>query len=237
VNEIRFKFTRSEEVKYISHLDIMKVFERAIRRANIKIAYSKGFNPHPQIIFGLPMGVGLSSISEFADIFIVDNLSPERFIEDINRFLPKGYKVIEAKIKTAKGNVMSQIEIASYNITLKNFDGFNEVCLKDKLMDFISKDTITVLKENKSGKKMVDIRPLILELNIINFFENNIFVMQMLLKAGQNGNIKPELVIGAFNENEGLNNTIVSTVRTGLFSVISGNLVSPMDDKILLQLG
>src|SRR5690242_15350351 len=70
---IRTKFRRSDEVKFISHLDLMKVFERAIRRARLPIAYSQGFNPHPGMVFGLPLSVGVTSDAEYGDFEITDD--------------------------------------------------------------------------------------------------------------------------------------------------------------------
>lgn len=235
LSELRIKFVRSEDVKYISHLDIMKVFERAVRRADIKITYSKGFNPHPHIVFGLPMGVGLSSFSEFADIFLDESLSPEIFIEKINCNLPDGFRVTEAKLKTAKGNVMNQIEAAAYEVTISNGHGNQDVFMKDKLQEFLSKDLIMFLKENKSGKRYIDIKPLIMEIDVKSIGNDDIYVFQMMLKAGQNGNVKPEQVIEAFNECAGLQTRIISTVRTALYTQLCGKLESPMDDRILLQ--
>ena len=77
---LRVKFTRGEEVKYISHLDMLKVFERALRRANIPIAYNKGFNPRPQIVFGLPLSVGVTSESEYADLEIYEKNNLSRIL-------------------------------------------------------------------------------------------------------------------------------------------------------------
>ena len=237
LSELRIRFIRSEGVKYISHLDIMKVFERAVRRAEIKIAYSKGFNPHPHIVFGLPMGVGLSSFSEFADIFLDETMEPEIFIEKINRELPEGVKVLDAKVKTAKGNIMSQIEAASYEVSVRKSHNYDDILYQAKLKEFLAKDTIMFLKENKSGKRVIDIKPLILEVEVKSSEADDRVVFHMLLKAGQNGNVKPEQVIECFKECSDLQIEIISTVRTALFTQLGGKLDNPMDDRILLQLG
>ena len=85
---LRVKFIRGEEIKFISHLDLMRVFERALRRSEIPVAYSKGFNPHPQMVFGLPLSVGVTSQCEYADFKIEDNIEPNEFIQRLNDNLP-----------------------------------------------------------------------------------------------------------------------------------------------------
>ena len=102
MSDIRIKFIRGEEVKFISHLDLMKVFERASRRANIPIAYSQGFNPHAHLIFGLPLSVGVTSQAEYADIELTEELDPENFMLGLNKQLPKGLIIVAAKARNTK---------------------------------------------------------------------------------------------------------------------------------------
>ena len=74
---LRFRFSRGQELKYIAHLDMLRVFERAIKRAKIPVAYTQGFNPRQKLVFGLPMSIGLTSESEYADIELVEDMQPE----------------------------------------------------------------------------------------------------------------------------------------------------------------
>ena len=113
LSDLRIKFIRGEEVKFISHLDLMKVFERASRRANIPIAYSQGFNPHAHLIFGLPLSVGVTSQAEYADIELTEILEPESFVTRLNKELPKGLIIIEAKARQSKVNIMASIGAAN----------------------------------------------------------------------------------------------------------------------------
>ena len=114
MGKIRFKFIRGEQVKYISHLDLMRTFERAIRRANIPVRYSQGFNPHPSIVFGLPLSVGVTSEAEYADVEIDGELAPPVFLQQLNSQLPEGLKVTDAKESGAKSNIMASVAFASY---------------------------------------------------------------------------------------------------------------------------
>ncbi|MCX7711612.1 MAG: TIGR03936 family radical SAM-associated protein [Clostridia bacterium] len=161
MSKIRFKFTRGEQVKYISHLDMMKVFERAARRGNLPIAYSQGFNPHPQMVFGLPLSVGVTSEAEYADFDLAADMKPQDFIESYNKVLPKGFIITDANYNQGKNNIMATISKASYSILVSSGkkDGIDTIC--KKVEEFLSQADIIVRKETKSGAKDVDIKPMI----------------------------------------------------------------------------
>lgn len=243
MKELRIKFTRNDEVKYIGHLDIMKLFERAIRRANIQVAYSKGFNPHPQIIFGLPMSVGIASMGEYADITLDEELSPGAFMNMINSTLPKGFSVVDAKEKTAKGNIMSQVDAALYEILVYSQSNNSIQIINEKVSEFLAKEVIMFLKESKGFKKYVDIRNSILELNISEMESlqglnlNRVFYkMTIKLNVGQRANLKPLDAVSAFNEFSGIDLKVMQIKRMSLYALFEENLINPMDDKLILQL-
>lgn len=166
LNSIRVRFIRGEEVKYVSHLDLMKVFERALRRANIPIAYSQGFNPHPQMVFGLPLSVGVTSEAEYLDLDLAEELSLERFLAMLNDSLPVGLLVTEAQYLSNKSNIMKEIAAASYDVLVSpgSNTGINE--LKEKFQELLAEPQINVVKEGKKGAREVDIKPMVHELKI-----------------------------------------------------------------------
>ncbi|MCX5726531.1 MAG: TIGR03936 family radical SAM-associated protein [Candidatus Saganbacteria bacterium] len=96
MQRIRIKYKKGEEVRFLSHKNIMRVFERAIRRADISITYSQGFNPHMKISYGLPLKVGHTGNSEFADLFIDDDTAAQSVKEKLNEVLPTGVEILEA---------------------------------------------------------------------------------------------------------------------------------------------
>lgn len=98
MQKIRIKFSKGPEVKFISHLDVMRTFERAIRRAGIPVAFSEGFNPHMKISWGPPLSLGIESTCEMADMYIEGWTKPNKLIEALNASLPAGIKVLEAAI-------------------------------------------------------------------------------------------------------------------------------------------
>jgi radical SAM-linked protein len=259
LSDIRIKFIRGEEVKFISHLDMMKVFERATRRANIPIAYSQGFNPHAHLIFGLPLSVGVTSHAEYADIELTQFVEPESFVSKLSRELPKGLIILDAKIKESKSNIMASISAASYEILISFNKEIGIKELQDNINAFLARKEITVKKEGKKGIRELDIRPMIEELKLKNikdasdasdvdvFLKNyikaqsnldllppsynieNIYCLSMLLSAGSVANLKPELLFTALNEFMNKDIKLVKIHRSGLFVSIGGVLRSPLE--------
>jgi radical SAM-linked protein len=98
MQRIKIKFTKGEEVKFISHRDLMRTFQRAIRRAGLPILYSQGFNPHMKISWGNALKVGVVSAGEYAELHIDGWIRPRDALERLNQTLPKGLEIIEANV-------------------------------------------------------------------------------------------------------------------------------------------
>ncbi|NLC67408.1 MAG: DUF2344 domain-containing protein [Clostridiaceae bacterium] len=150
---IRARFTRGEELKYISHLDIARAFQRALRRSRVPISYSEGFNPQPHVVFGLPLAVGVTSEAEYADFRLYRYMEPGDFMERLNIELPQGLKLCETKIKRSKENIMAGISFASYKIYVHSSLGMGIGEARKKAAEFIKLETIMVPKEEKQGKE------------------------------------------------------------------------------------
>ena len=94
---LRVKFTKESYLKYISHLDLMRLFNRTFRRADIPIKYTEGFNPQPKFSIANPLALGIESISEYMDIELEEEMPVEDFIEKMNKELPKQIRILEGK--------------------------------------------------------------------------------------------------------------------------------------------
>ena len=95
MQRLRIRFRRGEEIKFISHLDIMRLWERALRRARIPLTYSEGFNPRPRISLVAPLSVGVIGEAELMDIFIDKKVSPHWFTAAVSQQLPPGIEILE----------------------------------------------------------------------------------------------------------------------------------------------
>jgi len=118
-NKIRFKFSKTGSYKYFSHLDIISIISRAIRRAKISVKYSEGFNPKPKMSFGPPTSLGIESHAEYGDIILADDLEPEDFLIRLNDALYDRLKIEKAvRVLSAVKSIMSQTDIIKYSISL-----------------------------------------------------------------------------------------------------------------------
>jgi len=228
---VRIKYFKDGPITYISHLNLVQVFTRALRRADIPVVISSGFNPRFRISFGPPLPLGISSTSEYLDIRLKEEVKVEELTERLNLVLPQGLKILRAKtIPSSADSLVKVIDRASYVITLK---------IKEKLLDsatknqenelkelkqeveknnkrFLNLDEITVEKQTKNGIKMVDIRPSILTISVKKF-KKQILELGLDLKIGQQGNLNPRYVARAWISNFANNFDIIQICRDGLY--------------------
>ncbi len=179
-------------MKFVGHLDTMRYFQRAIRRAGIDISYTTGFSPHPIMSFALPLGVGVESEGEYFDIQVNSTDSSEHSIKFLNEQMAEGIEILSYRqLPDDAKKSMSLVEAADYVLTLREgytlFDGF-----KEGLDSFYSQPEINIVKQTKKSERELDIKPLIFKLD---FHDEKIY---MQLKAGSVDNIKPGLVLEAF---------------------------------------
>jgi len=200
---VRVKYCKDGPIKYISHLNLAQVFTRVLRRANIPVVISGGFNPRFRISFGPPLPLGISSRSEYLDILLKEEIKTEELAERLNRVLPPGLKILRAKIiHSSTDSLVKIIDRASYIITLKlkeklinsrvknQEDEFKELKkeIEKNVKRFVNLEEIIVEKQAKNGIKMVDIRPSILDIKVRKF-QNRILEFNLDLKIGQQGNL------------------------------------------------
>ena len=188
--KVRIKFSKSGSLKFIGHLDVMRYFQKLIRRSNIPIAYSEGFSPHQIMSFAMPLGIGDESIGEYVDIEITEPISSKNAIEKLNSVSVDEIRVLSFKeIPEGKAyNAMSSISAALYEIKLRedinvSFDVF------EAFKDTMNKPEIIVTKQSKKSETTLDIKPFIYETEV----EDD--KIRMLVSCGSVMNIKPELVI------------------------------------------
>lgn len=197
--KIRIKFRKYGEMKFIGHLDIMRYFQKAMRRAGIPICYSEGFSPHMIMSFASPLGVGLTSDGEYLDIEVGETFSSRESIERLNSVMAQGVEVVSfRKIPDGKAsNAMALLAAADYQVRFR--EGMEPEAGWEKKFDaFCAQSRIPVLKKTKRGERELDIRPLLYQ---ARRQEDYIFFQ---LAAGSAENLKPELVMEAFGLSAGI---------------------------------
>lgn len=224
---IRVKFTKGNEVKYISHLDLMRTFMRAIRRANIPIAYSGGYNPHPEMSFGAPLSLGVISMAEYVDIKLEHEMNLEDLITSLNLSIPKGINILGA-VKLSEGfkSAMSLITHAKYTIYAK-IEKTDLQYIKSKLKAFLNQESIIGKKRQPKKNfevKEFDIKPMIMEMTLENC-EADIYTFDCLLLSGSQANLKPEILIQAFAEYAGIDIKRIKILRNEVYTEKNGRLL------------
>jgi radical SAM-linked protein len=228
---IRLKFTKGNEVKYISHLDLMRVFQRAIRRTGIPIAYSSGFNPHQEISFGAPLSLGVTSNAEYIDLKLADAMDVQEIKERLNSSLPDGIRILGGmKLRDSHKSAMSVVTHARYRISM-NIENVNSEKLQKSIEAFLIQEHIKVMKEQPKKNfalKEIDIKPMIVSMNPVKP-EGNTIIIECLLLSGSRGNLKPELLMSAFKDFTDYNITGIRINREEVYAEKDGMLVDLLE--------
>ena len=192
----RIKFTKIGSAKFIGHLDLLRYFQKAFKRANLDLAYSQGYNRRQITTFASPLGVGLTSEGEYLDLTLNSSDKPEQMIERINKVMTNNIQVVDyAILPDNSKNAMSVVAAADYIVSLK--DGYDFVSIEqfqEKFKKFYKQEDITIIKKTKKSEREINLKPLIYK---YDFSENEICVY-LQLGTGSVNNIKPELVIETF---------------------------------------
>lgn len=198
--KLRIKYTKTGVLRFIGHLDVMRFFQKAIRRAKLSVAYTKGFSPHQIISFAAPMPLGMTSEGEYFDGEFDLVTSTEDMMKRLNETMPEEIQVLDiVELPDDAKPSMAIVTASDYYIYL-NDEAVNDVFKKltPKLSDFYNENKIEILKKTKSKEVMTDIKPLIYD---IKPYKDGIY---MLLASGSRDNLKPELVILALCEYAGI---------------------------------
>lgn len=213
--KIRIKFFKQGDMKFIGHLDVMRYFQKAIRRADVDIRYSEGFSPHQLMSFAAPLSVGLTSNGEYVDIDVHSTKSSQEMIRRINAVSVEGIQVLSyKKLPEKAANAMSLVAAADYTIQFRpGYEPADEAAWFDGFAEFLKSPSILITKKTKKGEKELDLASLIYETKTCSCpvpeekqeekgakTAPGIFLK---VSAGSAANIKPELVLDAYYKSLG----------------------------------
>lgn len=191
--KVRIKFSKEGPVKFVGHLDTMRYFQKAIRRAELPVAFSGGFSPHMIMSFAAPLGVGTTSLGEYFDIELAERMPTAEITRRLEETMCEGMHVLSARqVEDGKaGKAMSLVAAADYLVEFR--EGKEpEPEWKSRIGEFLSQSQILVSKKTKRSEKQVDIRPYIYKMELQ---DNKIFYK---LAAASANYTKPELVTETF---------------------------------------
>jgi len=227
---IRFRFSRGHSLQYIAHLDMLRLFERTLRRAHLPVSHTQGFNPRMKIVFGLPMAIGLSSGAEYADVEMDDAVSPETFLDAMNRHIPQGMKVLEAVPLAGSDNVMSLIGAARYRVAFRSETGTSPEEMGALLRTMLDAENVPVMKKGKKGLHEVNVRPLVFSATVSQ--TGGQWLLEAFISAGSVDNLRPDLLMDAWQSLVHHNFRICSLYRDALYASLDNEWISPTDPRI-----
>lgn len=188
------KFNKKNYLKYISHLDAMRLFERAFQRAEIPMEFSQGFNQRPKFSIASPISLGIESQGEYMDVELREDMDPEDFKNRLNKVLPKDMQILEVRKPKEKKTIASLITWARYNFLISQEDAMGIEEIREKLNNWLKQDQIIIERLRKKGRQKVlkteNIKDSIGEFIILNIQENSLEV-QALIKTGSVENLRP----------------------------------------------
>jgi len=195
MQRLRIKFSRGPEIKFISHLDIVRLWQRAFNRAGIEIAYSIGFTPHPKISLAAPLPLGITSEAELMDIFIVKGVAPHFFTSAVNQQLPPGITVDKVfPISFDLPSLQSQVSLAEYRVEVDSEKGPQDI--QSALDAMLALEHLPWQHQRDTGPHQYDLRALIDALWIIDW-KPPVGTLGMKLRCDSNGSGRPEQVAAA----------------------------------------
>jgi radical SAM-linked protein len=200
MQRLRIRFSRSEELKFISHLDIVRLWERALRRARIALAYSEGFSPHPRISLAAPLSVGVTSDVELMDVVLVGQVSPHWFASAVNQQLPSGMRVLEVyPIAPGVPSLQSQVRFAQYEVDIETGKDAEEV--ETAIAGLLSLEHLPWHHMRDTGRRSYDLRALIDDICLMGRNGSHCTI-SMRLRCDNSGSGRPEQVAAALGFTE-----------------------------------
>jgi radical SAM-linked protein len=182
----RLRFARREPAIWLGHLDLMRTFERTVRRAGLPVVWSQGFNPRPHLAFALPIGVGLATQDDYVDVMMTEPLDEKVLLKRLNDAFPAGFEILDVKVVPAEGpSLMSLIAASDYLL-----QGCGLAAAANKLADIPEGEPWLVEKNSKGKLVTIDIRPLLISQTIVA--EDQLLVR---VKAGSRDNLRPDLLL------------------------------------------
>ncbi len=192
---LRIRFCRGQEVKFISHLDILRLWQRALHRAEITVAYSEGFSPHPRISLAAPLPIGVTSQAELMDILCTKWVSPHFFTAAVSQQLPPGIEILQVyQVALTMPSLQSQVHYAEYRVEVETEKGQKDI--ESAVTSLLSIKHLPWQHQRDTGTRNYDLRALIDDLWLIDW-RSGYCTVGMRLRCDNSGSGRPEQVASA----------------------------------------
>ncbi len=192
MQRLRIKLSRGEEIKFISHLDIMRLWARALHRARIPLAFSEGFNPHPRISLAAPLPVGVTSEAELMDVFVTKAVSPHWFTAAVSQQLPPGIEILGVyQVALTMPSLQAQVRYAEYKVEVATEKKAGDI--ESAVAALLSVEHLPWHHQRDTGRRSYDLRALINEVALIDW-RDPYCIIRMKLRCDSGGAGRPEQV-------------------------------------------
>lgn len=195
MTKCRIRFEKTGRAKYISHLDLMRTFQHAFIRSDIKIKHTEGFNPHPYISMALPLQLGCESVCEVLDIQIEDDMSPEAIPEKLNPWLPEGIRAVSAALPVNKVGLLKYVR-CSVNLI---YDDGNAAGRKAAIEELFRRDQLVIMKKTKRGVGELDLASNVSELTVE--LKSDTELLLMALVSAVDPTVNPSNLLDVIKQN------------------------------------
>lgn len=203
----RIKFNKKNYLKYISHLDLLRLFERIFIRMDLPLQYSKGFNPRPKISIASPLSLGMESEEEWMDIELVEETNKEDFIKNANAILPEDIRILGAEYVYKNIPIARLISWCLYTISFDLLEDVSEADLQMRLKEWSEREEILIERYRKKGRQKILVRE-----NIAGLMKDisvekpayNKLALYASLKIGESGTLRPRDFVDALINDNGL---------------------------------
>lgn len=163
VQKLRLRYAKRGRLRFTSHRDIARTFERALRRAGVPMAYSQGFSPHPKVSWVGAAPTGVASEAEYVEVSVVEAVDPAALRDALDAVLPPGLDVLEV-VQAAGGSLPERIEASTWQVELP---GVSPEALGAAVEAFLAAESVEVERLTKDGRKVIDVRPAVVSAKVV----------------------------------------------------------------------
>ncbi|NSB96223.1 radical SAM-linked protein [Clostridium saccharobutylicum] len=222
------KFTKEENIKFISHLDVLKTIQKNIRRAGLPVEFSQGFNPHMNTSIAQPLSVGVYSSGEYMDMVLTTEVDEQEIVDKLNATAPSGIKYISAlAIPYTPGEkkvpqAMALIDAARYTIKIKYSDASK---LEEEMNNLLEVNEWNTVKKSKKGEKEVNIRAFVKEFSF--WIKDGVLVLNVVISTGSREHLSADLLVKYIQEktSNALKDSFASIKREEMYFYTNNKLV------------
>lgn len=201
MQRIRLRYAKRGRLRFTSHRDFSRAFERALVRARVPVAYSSGFNPHPRISYAGAAPTGAASEAEYLEVGLAEVMDPERFRQDVDAALPADLDLLEAAVSSG-GSLADRLEASIWRVTVP---GLGADAAEDAVRRFLDSEEVPVQRMTKKGLRTFDCRAAVVSLSTQPAPESDAecAILTMVLRHGTPA-VRPDDVLAGLRDTAGL---------------------------------